>query len=102
MVGGGYIFSDDVARLIVLNNNLVRPIMLEMLYTKTEVKQAVCCLLPWVLAGAIPQIGVHLQVGLKQYTVEDATAGYWIQPWDVQHINHPRFRRACARKWFIT
>lgn len=29
MVGGGYIISDDVARLIVLSNQLVRPILVE-------------------------------------------------------------------------
>ena len=31
MLGGGYIFSDDVAQLIVLNNKLVRPITIEVL-----------------------------------------------------------------------
>lgn len=31
-------------------------------------------------------------VGLRSYTVEDAAFGYWLQPWDVRHINHTRFR----------
>ena len=34
----------------------------------------------------------HPQVGLKLYTLEDATFGYWLQPWDVRHVNHTRFR----------
>ena len=33
-----------------------------------------------------------MQVGLKLYTLEDATFGYWLQPWDVRHVNHTRFR----------
>ncbi len=32
------------------------------------------------------------QVGVKLYTLEDATFGYWLQPWDVRHVNHTRFR----------
>lgn len=53
MVGGGYVISDDVARMLVITSKTV---------------------------------------GLKSYTVEDATFGYWVQPWDVRHINHTRFR----------
>ena len=34
------------------------------------------------------------QVGLKLYTLEDATFGYWLQPWDISHVNHTRFRSA--------
>lgn len=53
MVGGGYVISDDVARML---------------------------------------IATEQTVGLKSYTVEDAAFGYWLQPWDLRHVNHTRFR----------
>lgn len=53
MVGGGYVISDDVARML---------------------------------------IAAQQTVGLKRYTVEDATFGYWLQAWDLRHINQSRFR----------
>lgn len=53
MAGGGYVISDDVARML---------------------------------------IATQQTVGLKSYTVEDAAFGYWLQPWDIRHINHTRFR----------
>ena len=37
-------------------------------------------------------IATQRTVGLKRYTVEDATFGYWLQPWDLRHINQTRFR----------
>ena len=40
-------------------------------------------------------IAAQQTVGLKRYTVEDAAFGYWLQPWDLRHINQTRFR--CAR-----
>lgn len=36
-------------------------------------------------------------VGLKRYTVEDATFGYWLQAWDLRHINQSRFRCRIGR-----
>jgi Galactosyltransferase len=55
MVGGGYLISSDVARMVVVANQLV---------------------------------------GLKLYTVEDATFGYWLSAWDIRHVHNPKFR--CA------
>ena len=40
-------------------------------------------------------IAAQQTVGLKRYTVEDAAFGYWLQAWDLRHINQTRFRCAC-------
>lgn len=37
-------------------------------------------------------IAAQQTVGLKRYTVEDATFGYWLQAWDLRHVNQSRFR----------
>ena len=41
-------------------------------------------------------IAAQQTVGLKRYTVEDAAFGYWLQAWDLRHINQTRFRCACC------
>lgn len=37
-------------------------------------------------------IATQETVGLKRHTVEDAAFGYWLQAWDLRHINQTRFR----------
>jgi hypothetical protein len=65
-----------------------------------------CCfsLAVGVIVGGSQAAAIHCRmliaaqqtVGLKRYTVEDATFGYWLQAWDLRHINQTRFRSAAA------